>query len=68
MPRGAFFIRPARVTVIYGEALSDSEAEQLRTESDDKALAEMMRRKVAELYDCHTSKPAANQTLQSNAD
>lgn len=51
MPRGAWFIRPAKVTVVYGKPLTPEESEQLRGASGDKQLAAMIRDKVAALYD-----------------
>ena len=50
MPRGAWFVRPATVTVVYGKPLTEQERELLNGGEDDRALAEMMRVKVAELY------------------
>lgn len=48
MPPGAWFIRPARITVAYGKPFSADECAQLRTGKDDKALAELVRSRVAE--------------------
>jgi hypothetical protein len=49
MPKGAWFIRPAAVTVIYGKALAEEEL-RLLNEEDDHAAAEMIRQKVELLY------------------
>ena len=50
MPKGAWFIRPARVTVVYGPPLTDEEIEEIRNGDDDRTVAEMMRQKVTALY------------------
>ena len=50
MPRGAWFIRPRKIQIVYGPRFSAEECEQLRHGTDDKALAEMARQKVAA---CH---------------
>ena len=49
MPRGAWFIRPGRVTVVYGAPLNKSEREELQT-LDDKAAAALMQKRVDQLY------------------
>jgi 1-acyl-sn-glycerol-3-phosphate acyltransferase len=49
-PRGAWFIRPRRIQIVYGPPFSAEECEQLRQGTDDKALAEMARQKVVA---CH---------------
>lgn len=51
MPRGAWFIRPARITVVYGEALTEAEVVKLKTETDDKQLASFIQAKVTALYE-----------------
>lgn len=51
MPKGAWFIRPGRVTIVYGERLTDEEAEQLRNSPDDRATAAQMRDRVQKLYE-----------------
>ena len=51
MPRGAFFIKPGPVAVVYGKPLNDEECELLRTSKDDAALTEMMRQRVADCMD-----------------
>jgi 1-acyl-sn-glycerol-3-phosphate acyltransferase len=48
MPMGSAFIRPGRVTVVYGEPISDEQRELLRTSRNDAELAEMMRQCVAD--------------------
>jgi len=48
MPRGAFFIRPGRIDIVFGKPLTAEECEQLRSGNDDSALTEMMRRRVDE--------------------
>lgn len=50
MPKGAWFVRPAKVTVVYGKPLTDAEVQQLVTGNDDRQLAEMIREKVTTLY------------------
>lgn len=50
MPKGAWFIRPAKITVVYGSPLNEEEMEEIRNGDDDKAIAEMMRQKVTALY------------------
>ena len=51
MPKGAWFIRPAKITVVYGEPLSENEVRRLQETSDDKKLAAMIRDKVSALYE-----------------
>lgn len=51
MPKGAFFIRPGKVTVVYGEPLPEDDLEQLRNSSDDKAMTHMVRERVLTLYE-----------------
>ncbi len=48
MPVGSAWIRPGKVTVVYGHPLTDEEREQLRTGTNDHELAEMMRQRVAD--------------------
>jgi len=48
MPRGAWWILPGRVEVVYGAPLSVEEVHQLRTSRDDAALCELARSRVAE--------------------
>jgi 1-acyl-sn-glycerol-3-phosphate acyltransferase len=50
MPKGAWFIRPAKVTIIYGEPLSEDDIAKLKSETDDKLLAEFIQSKVTDLY------------------
>lgn len=50
MPKGGWFIRPAKVTVIYGEPLSAADIEKLKSGTDDKQLAEFVQQKVSNLY------------------
>jgi 1-acyl-sn-glycerol-3-phosphate acyltransferase len=50
MPRGAWFIRPRPVRIVYGTPLTADELQQLNSGSDERSLAEMARGKVAE---CH---------------
>ena len=50
MPKGAWFIRPVKVTVVYGKPLSDAEMAEIKNSEDDKAIAESMKQKVLELY------------------
>lgn len=49
MPKGAWFIRPAAVTIIYGKPLSTEELKMIN-ESDDRLAATMIREKVEQLY------------------
>lgn len=55
MPKGAWFIRPAKVTVVYGKPLSDEDLEKLRSGLDDKALAAFIQQKVTDLYSSITA-------------
>lgn len=59
MPRGAWFVRPAAVTVVYGKPLTAEERDLLQHGDDDKALAQMMRDKVAALYQSVAGLPGA---------
>lgn len=52
LPKGAWFVRPAKVTVVYGEPLTDEERSILNNSGDDKAMAEMMRQRVLDAYRC----------------
>lgn len=59
MPKGAWFIRPGKVTVVYGEPFSAAELDELKNSSDDKAAAAQVRERVLNLYEsvagpCHT--------------
>ena len=47
LPRGAWFIRPARVHVVYGTPFTPNELRQLQT-GDDAAFCELARQRVAE--------------------
>ncbi|MBL8808599.1 MAG: 1-acyl-sn-glycerol-3-phosphate acyltransferase [Planctomycetaceae bacterium] len=47
MSRGAWFIRPGRIQVVYGEPLSESDLQQLHDGEDDKALCRLARDRVA---------------------
>ncbi|MFY9253483.1 MAG: lysophospholipid acyltransferase family protein [Fuerstiella sp.] len=49
MPKGAWFVRPATVTVIYGKPLDADELKVLN-ESEEREAAEMVRQKVDSLY------------------
>ena len=49
LPRGAWFVRPCRVKVVYGPPLSPEEIQQLHDSGrDDAELCELVRLKVAE--------------------
>ncbi|MEZ6062070.1 MAG: lysophospholipid acyltransferase family protein [Planctomycetaceae bacterium] len=48
MPRGAWFVRPARITIHYGAPLTAAECEQLRENRNEKAAAELARQRVME--------------------
>lgn len=50
LPKGSWFARPGRVTVIYGEQLTPKEREQVLEGKDDRAIAAMMHEKVSALY------------------
>lgn len=52
MPRGAWFIRPARIRVVIGAALTDDEVQTIRTGTDDHKLADFARSRVEA---CHTA-------------
>lgn len=48
LPRGAWFVRPGRVKVVYGPPLSPAETQQLHdSDRDDSELCELVRLKVA---------------------
>lgn len=49
MPRGTWFPRPRKVTVVYGHALSANELQRLN-DVDDKTAAGIIEAKVCELY------------------
>jgi len=51
MPRNAWFIRPVKVTVVYGEALTPEQHQRLLNGDDDKTLAAEVRDLVAKLYE-----------------
>ncbi|MEO2015784.1 MAG: lysophospholipid acyltransferase family protein [Fuerstiella sp.] len=51
MPRNAWFIRPVKVTVVYGKALTPDQHQRLLDGGDDKALAAEIRDMVAKLYE-----------------
>jgi 1-acyl-sn-glycerol-3-phosphate acyltransferase len=48
MPKGALWIRPVRIEVVYGTPFTVDEIARLQHEKDDSALAEMARLRVAE--------------------
>ena len=48
MPRGAWFIRPFRIQVVYGSPLSNDEREQLRRENDDSVLCKLLHARVSD--------------------
>ncbi len=54
MPRGAWFVRPGRIQVVYGEPLSEEDLQQLHDGNDDKALCQLARDRVA-LYASHAA-------------
>jgi 1-acyl-sn-glycerol-3-phosphate acyltransferase len=47
MPRGAWWIRPGRVQIVFGSPMSASELNQLHTSKDDGKLCELARGRVA---------------------
>ena len=47
LPRGAWFIRPRPVRIVYGPALTVDELQLLNSSGDDRVLAELARGKVA---------------------
>lgn len=47
MPRGAWFVRPGKIQVVYGEPLSADDLKQLHDGNDDKALCQLARDRVA---------------------
>lgn len=49
-PKGAWFVRPGKVTVVYGQPLSADELQRLHGGDDEQELAEMIRQKVESLY------------------
>jgi 1-acyl-sn-glycerol-3-phosphate acyltransferase len=50
MPRGAWFIRPRPVRIIYGPPLTDDQVQKLIAGTDDRECAEMARQRVAEYH------------------
>jgi len=46
-PRGAFFIRPGCMTVVYGKPLPQEECELLRNGTNDEELTELVRQRVS---------------------
>jgi 1-acyl-sn-glycerol-3-phosphate acyltransferase len=48
LPRGAWFIRPVRIQVVYGPALSIAEREQLQRDDDDSALCKLIHARVSD--------------------
>jgi 1-acyl-sn-glycerol-3-phosphate acyltransferase len=48
MPRGAWWIRPGRVQIVFGSPLNADELRQLSELSDDSRLCEMARQRVAQ--------------------
>ncbi len=61
MPKGAWFVRPATVTIIYGKPLDVDELKILN-DADDRAAAEMMRQRVNQLYSSVAKLPAETET------
>lgn len=50
LPKGGWFLRPRKATIVYGEPLTPDERDQLFNNSDDRAAAEFIRQKVLSLY------------------
>jgi 1-acyl-sn-glycerol-3-phosphate acyltransferase len=48
MPKGAWFIRPGRVQIVYGTPFTADEVSQFQSVRDDAALCELARSRVAE--------------------
>ncbi|MCA9063266.1 MAG: 1-acyl-sn-glycerol-3-phosphate acyltransferase [Planctomycetaceae bacterium] len=48
LPKGSWFIRPRRVEIVYGAPLSEQQLEVLRSEKDERELADFARSLVAE--------------------
>ncbi len=48
MPRGAWWIRPGRVQIVFGSPFSADELQQFANDNDDAALCELGRARVAE--------------------
>ncbi len=48
MPRGAWFVRPCRIRVVYGTPFSADEVSQFHSSGDEAALCELVRARVAE--------------------
>jgi len=48
MPRGAWWIRPGRVQIVFGSPFSTEDLQQFHTDHDDAALCELARARVAE--------------------
>lgn len=55
MPRGAWWIRPGRIDVVFGKPFSDEDLKRFQEDGDDAALCELARSRVAEC----TAKAAA---------
>jgi 1-acyl-sn-glycerol-3-phosphate acyltransferase len=48
LPKGAWFLRPGRVQIVYGAPLTEDEVSRFRSGTDDAALCELARARVAE--------------------
>lgn len=48
LPRGAWFLRPGRVQIVYGAPLTEEEISQFRSGTSDAALCELAHNRVAE--------------------
>jgi 1-acyl-sn-glycerol-3-phosphate acyltransferase len=48
LPRGAWFIRPVRIQVVYGSPLSADEREQLQREDDESVLCRLLQTRVSD--------------------
>jgi 1-acyl-sn-glycerol-3-phosphate acyltransferase len=48
LPKGAWFLRPGRVQIVYGAPLTEGDVSHFRSGNDDAALCELARSRVAE--------------------
>ncbi|MEZ6124673.1 MAG: lysophospholipid acyltransferase family protein [Planctomycetaceae bacterium] len=54
LPRGAWWIRPASVTVIFGPPLTDEQRLEMQSDTDEDVLADRIRQQVSQLYQAVT--------------
>ncbi|MEQ9411288.1 MAG: lysophospholipid acyltransferase family protein [Fuerstiella sp.] len=66
LPRGAWFVRPGKVIIVYGQPLTAEEQEQLCGSGDDKAAAALMQQRVTDLYR-RVSPPALTESTKTES-